>query len=493
MAAQTHVDFGGIRRPQGTLGAAPLDPYRGPLTPRSAAHLLRRAGFGGTPDDVTRYASMSIDEAVESLVRFPSTAGLPAPDDLYSPLPLLDQYGGARGYKALSMDDRKALNKQIRGDEYKSIISMQLWWLNRMLNTPAPLQEKMTLRFHGHFVSTPIQKSVSPVMMYNQLQLFRQYALGNLRELTRNVSKDAAMLCYLDGRGNVKGNPNENYARELMELFTLGVNQYTENDVRESARAWTGWRFNNFTEAVTFAPRFHDDGVKTFLGQTGNFTGDNVVNIIFEQPQCARFFAAWLLSGLVYDDPEPDLVDGVAALLRKHDYELAPVISAILRSNVFYSNRAYRALVKSPVEFVVGTYKTLGLTQIDARVQPALKQMGQDLFNPPNVAGWPGGENWITSVTMLARQNFLARTIDSETIGQSSWLHTLPLKAPAASKALLGAILQDDAAPAAAFELEGYLGGAGSSALAELSMENYDERISGAAYLALAMPAYQLA
>ena len=163
-----------------------------------------------------------------------------------------------------------------------------------------------------------------------------------------------------------------------------------------------------------FDPRFHDDGIKTFLGQTGNFTGDDIVNIIFAQPQCARFFATSLLSSFVYNDPEPQLVDGVARLLRQHDFELAPVMSAILRSNVFYSDRAYRALVKSPVEFVVGTYKTLGLPQMDASVLPALRQMGQELFYPPNVAGWPGGENWLTSDTMIARQNFLKRTVNSQ-------------------------------------------------------------------------------
>ena len=490
---QTPVDFGGMSRPQGRLDAATaLAPYAGPLTQRSAAHLLRRAGFGGTPDEVRRYAAMPVGRAVESLVRFPASANAQAaPGDVYSPVELLSQYG-PQGVRALSPEQRKALNREIRGSEFRSTLALQLWWLNRMLATPAPLQEKMALYFHGHFTSTAVQKGISPAMIYNQNQLFRDNALGNLRELTRKVSIDPAMLVYLDNDANFKLHPNENYARELMELFTLGVDQYSEDDVRNSARAWTGWRFDRFTETAAFDPRFHDDGLKTFLGRTGNFNGDDVVNIIFAQPQCARFFAAFLLNSFVYNDPEPELVEGVAQLLRKHDYELAPVMSALLRSNVFYSERAYRALVKSPVEFVVGSYRTLGLPQMDASVLPVLRQMGQVLFYPPNVAGWPGGANWLTSDTMIARQNFLKRLLNSQTIAASSWLRDVPMHPRDATQTLIAAILQGDVAPASSFEIAGYLGGSGTAALAALTPENYDQRVSGAAYLAMAMPAYQL-
>ena len=490
---QTTVDFGGIDRPQGRLNSATaLAAFPGPLDERSAAHLLRRAGFGGTPDEVRHYASMPVGAAVESLVRFPAAAAQQAPpDNVYSPVPTLSQYGRA-GLRALSPDQRKEINRSIRSNEVGSILTMQLWWLNRMLSGPAPLQEKMTLYFHGHFTTAAVQKGVSPAMVYNQNQLFRSSALGNLREMTRAVSKDPAMLVYLDNDANFKLHPNENYARELMELFTLGVDHYSEDDVRNSARAWTGWRFNRFTETADFAPQLHDDGIKTFLGQTGNFTGDDIVNIIFAQPQCARFFAGSLLSAFVYDDPEPELIEGVARLLRKNDYELAPVMSTLLRSNVFYSERAYRALVKSPVEFVVGAYRTLGLPKIDGAVLPVLKQMGQVLFYPPNVAGWPGGANWLTSDTMIARQNFLKRLLDSQTIETSSWLRGLPMQPKDAGLALVAAILQGDASPASRVQVDGYLGGAGSAALAALSGENYDQRVSGAAYLTMAMPAYQL-
>jgi uncharacterized protein (DUF1800 family) len=489
--AQTSIDVGGISRPQGALDArTALEPYAGALDERLAAHLLRRAGFGGSPDDIARYARMPASSAVDSLVHFESTAALPAPSDVFNPVSVLSQYG-QRGFAALTASDRRNVNRSIRQQSRRSIAAMQLWWIDRMLSTPAPLQEKMALYFHGHF-TTAVSKGISPVMLFDQNQLFRNSALGNLRELTRAVSKDPAMLLYLDNERNVAAHPNENYARELMELFTLGVDHYTEKDVREAARAWTGWRYNRFTETVAFNPRFHDAGVKTVLGQTGNFNGDDVVGIIFAQPRCAQFFANSLLSAFVYDDPEPQLIDAVAALLRKHDYELAPVMTALLSSNVFYSERAYRALIKSPVEFVVGTYRALGLTKAEAATLGALRQMGQRLFYPPNVAGWPGGKNWLTSDTMIARQNFLKRITNSQTLAASSWLQRVPMKSRAAAQTLVAGILQGDAAPASVAQLDAYLGGAGSAALAALSGENFAERVSGAAYLTMAMPAYQL-
>jgi uncharacterized protein (DUF1800 family) len=491
MSAQTQVDVGGILRPQGRLDATPLAPYRGALDDRSAAHLLRRAGFGGSEAEIKRYTGMPVDTAVESLVRFPSTAALPAPSNVFDPTVVLGRYT-PQDFRALDKPTKRNINQSLREQTQASVLSMQVWWLNRMLDTPAPLQEKMAFYFHGHFTSAAVQKDTAATLTYQQNQLFRNYALGNLRELTRAVSQDPAMLIYLDNAANVASHPNENFARELMELYTLGVDHYTEKDVRESARAWTGWQYSRFTGVARFNPRLHDDGVKTFLGQTGNFNGDDIVNIIFAQPQCARFFAGSLLSYFVYNDPEPELIDAVAALLRKHDYELAPVMSAIFRSNVFYSERAYRALVKTPVEFVVGTYKTLGLPQFDVTIVPQLRQMGQILFSPPNVAGWPGGANWLTSDMMIARQNFLESSVNSQNLTASSWLGTMPMKAKSVTKTLVETILQGDASPAAIAKLDALLGGAGTAALAAFGPENYGERVSGAAYLAMAAPAFQL-
>jgi uncharacterized protein (DUF1800 family) len=357
-----------------------------------------------------------------------------------------------------------------------------------MLTTPAPLQEKMTLFWHGHFTS---RVGIS-IFAFGQNQLFRQYATGNMRALTHAVSKDPAMLIYLNNDQNVASHPNENYARELMELFTLGIGHYTEQDVREAARAWTGWRLNKKTGEVRFAPNQHDDGTKTFLGQTGNFNGDDIVDIIFGQQQCSRFLATSLLNYFVYNDPEPELVDAVAAIMQRNNYELAPVLSAIFRSNVFYSARAYRALVKSPVEFVVGTYKALGVTEISPDSVGFVNRMGQMLFEPVNVAGWPGGQNWLTSGTMVVRSNFVASVANTQTIADSSWLHAVPMEPDKATHEIVASLLQGDVAPASRFQVEALLGGAGTSALAMLSPENYDLRIKQATSLAMTMPAYQL-
>jgi uncharacterized protein (DUF1800 family) len=490
MAAQAQIDVGGILRPQGRLElSTALQPYRGKLGERAAAHLLRRAGFGGTPDEIRRFASMRARDAVAALLAVPSPDSIAPPQELQNigqPMSMAtDPLQRNMLAQEMTMPRRMTFHQHM-----EVIFALQLWWLNRMLTTPAPLQEKMALYFHGHFTSNAT--TLFPWITHDQNALFRRYALGNLRELTRDVSKDAAMLIYLNGAQNVASHPNENYARELMELFTLGVDHYSENDVRESARAWTGWQVNRRADAVTFNAALHDSGAKTFLGRTGNFNGDDVVDIIFEQPQCARFLATSLLNWFVYNDPEPQLVDSVAATLRRHDFELKPVLSTLLSSEVFYSARAYRALVKSPVEFVVGAHKTLGLSQIDANALPALTQMGQRLFFPPSVAGWPGGENWITSGTMIARQNFLTRLLVSKTLADSSWMRGLPISSAKIADALGQTILQGDVAPASLAEMESYLGGSGSAALASLTAENYDQRIRGAAYLTMATPAYQL-
>jgi uncharacterized protein (DUF1800 family) len=418
---------------------------------------------------------------------------MPPPPQLYDARDAIRaDFGGT--LKALAGDNtsRRQLAKQIRKNERRSLIGLQRWWLERMLNTPAPLQEKMALYFHGHFTTASVQKGVTPKMTLNQNQLFRENALGNLRDLTWKVSIDPAMLVYLDNARNDAEHPNENYARELMELFTLGVDQYTETDVRESARAWTGWIVPRRTQQATFVRSRHDGGSKTFLGKIGNFGGRDVVDVIYQQPACAAFWASSLLNFFVYNNPEPQLVSAVAALIRKNEYNLRPVISTLLRSNVFYSERAYRALVKSPVEFVVGTYKSLGLNEIDASAQRALVQMGQILFFPPNVAGWPGGANWLTSQTVIARENFVAGLMNSPMMDDVPWIQQIPLKASTAATRLVQTILLGDASPSAITQLSDYLNGTGTSALGMLSGENYQERVRGAAYLTMAMPAYQL-
>ena len=479
-------------RPAGRIDPAnALAPYRHALDQRAAAHLLRRAGFGGTAEEIARYATMSPSFAAESLVHFGDTSALPQPPDIYDPREAL--FALRAELRGADSTAKRQARQSIRRSMVRSILSLQQWWLDRMLATPAPLQEKMTFFLHGHFTTAAIQKGVWPTYVWQQNQLYRSNALGNLRDLTLAVSKDPAMLLYLDNALNNKSHPNENYARELMELFTLGHGNYTEEDVRQSARAFTGWSLNRKAGTFFDNRRIHDDGVKTFLGQTGNFDGTDIVDIIYRQPACPKFWAEKLLTAFVYGNPEPELIDRVAALIHTHDYALEPVMATLLQSNVFYSERAYRALVKSPVEFVVGTHKAFGLARVVPGSLPALRAMGQVLFYPPNVAGWPGGAAWITSQTVISRQNAVAKLVNAPQMRQgASWIDTLPMNADTSARALVAQILQHDVPAQAYDQLVGYLDGAGTSALGRLSPENAAERVRGAAYLTMAMPAYQL-
>jgi uncharacterized protein (DUF1800 family) len=484
-------------RPAGELPLAPLASYSGRWDERLAAHLLRRAGFGGTPAQVLQVSRGSMREAVTALVQFPATSNSGRVPDFSDEVGLEAQLRAAAVANMGAAPDANvvALRKEWRKAARQAIIALQLWWLDRMIATPAPLQEKMTLFWHGHFTTAAIQKGVTPSQVLAQNELFRSYALGNVRELTQRVAMDPAMLRYLDNVHNEAAHPNENFARELMELYTLGIGNYTETDVREAARAWTGLRIRHAGGEVYLNARFHDDGSKTVLGRTGNLSGPDVVTTIFDQPAAARFFAAKLLTFFVYADPEPELVEGVAALLRAHDYALAPVMSTLLASNVFYSDRAYRALVKSPVEFVVGSYRLFGVPQAAPIALGALRRMTQTLFYPPNVKGWPGGSAWLSTSTVLARENFAnalmtARVVDAE----SNWLLAGgPQSAPAAAQTIVDGIIQGDASPAAQRKLEAFLAGSDTEALGALSAENFAGRMRGGAYLTMAMPAYQLA
>src|SRR5579872_1974572 len=498
MLATTSGSF----RPGGTLDTATaLLPYRGAWNARRAAHLLRRAGFGGSPAEVSAYAALSMDAAVDRLIHFPDTSQLEATPQIAEDEPrrvlramamsMLPPAQPGQPAPALTTEQIKAIGKA----HFENAVALMQWWIGRMIATPAPLQEKMTLFWHGHFTSAYEGKGITAQDILTQNQLYRSYALGNIRKLTLAVSHDPAMLKYLDNRTNRAQHPNENYARELMELFTLGIGNYTEQDVRESARAFTGYMLDADDQFV-FNPRQHDDGSKTFLGQTGNFTGDDIVNIIFQQPAASRYFAKKLLEFYVYSDPEPQLVDALAWQLKKNYFDLTPVMSVLLRSNVFHSDRAYRALIKSPTEFIVGTFKLLNLPP-DALGNPmlaAMTRMGQRLFFPPNVKGWDGGAAWINSGTLLTRANFAAALCQSaETMQRTSWLSegtTLDPKATASR--IAEHVLQSDVSQASQSRLEAYLRGDESSALGMLSAENFEERIRGAVYLAMATPAYQL-
>jgi hypothetical protein len=282
----------------------------------------------------------------------------------------------------------------------------ETWLADRMLETRRPLQEKLVLFWHGHF-ATGNDKVRDYRKMLGQFETLREHANGNLRDLLIGVGKDPAMLIYLDNRQNYKGHPNENFAREVMELFSLGVGNYTESDIKEAARAFTGWNLDNQGVNYLYRPNLHDEGEKTVLGRSGKFKGEDVVDILLEQPACARFIARKLYRFFVREDLTKELEEQLASALRGNKYAIAPFLEQVFLSRDFYSPASYATQIKSPAQLVISTYKKLGLK--DAPTYPKFSAitggLGQEIFYPPNVKGWDGGKTWINPATIFQRQN----------------------------------------------------------------------------------------
>ncbi len=465
-------------RPPGPLEPGPLQPYGGRFTVRQAAHLLRRAGFGGSPADVARLAALGAGGAVDALLH-PS-----APDAAFADYP----------ESALLYDPKKARQ------------TVQLWWLDRMLRTNRPLVEKMALFWHGHF-ATSMQK-VPPQHMARQIDLFRAQGLGRFPALLSAVTRDPAMLIWLDNRYNYKAHANENYAREVMELFALGLGGYGEDDVKEAARAFTGWTLDRGGNAV-FDPKRHDDGPKTFLGKTGDLGADDVVAIIVSQPLHQRFLAHALLEFFVYSDPEPELIEAVAQVYALAGFDLAKTVGTVLRSNVFYSTRAYRALPKSPLELAIGTLRYLGATAVPPNLPYQLARMGQEPLLPPSVKGWDGGPSWINTSTLLARFNFvnglIAQTapgkdgvaaVGAPNVAPDALVARTGMRPDRIVAAIVGGAVQDDVTSDVRATLVGYLDSAQPAGAATnpipFGPENYQDKIRGALALTLNLPVNQL-
>ena len=391
-----------------------------------AAHLLERAGFGGTPQEIDYLASLSPDAAVRHLVAYHRVddSHVPAFEESGVFDPSLDPFpksridavriaranGEAMGVRVKPGGDRPlqpVVNRffyWLRADLLEMRRAGQ-WWAQRMLVTPRPLQEKLALFWHGHF-ATSDTKVRDYRKLLKQYALFREHANGNFRDLLIGVARDPAMLVYLDAGENVKGRPNENFGREILELFTMGVGNYTETDIREASRAFTGWTHAGLDFIVQ--PELHDTGAKTFLGRTGTYGGVEIIDIILDRDVTAQFIAAKLYRFFVRDDPPPELVAELGALLRRYDYELSPLLTTIFRSRDFYGPAAYATQIKSPVHLVVSTYRKLGLREIPGVPDfgSITRALGQELFYPPNVAGWEGGRSWITPALLLERGNF---------------------------------------------------------------------------------------
>ncbi|HEV3146047.1 MAG TPA: DUF1800 domain-containing protein [Gemmataceae bacterium] len=354
-----------------------------------AAHLYRRAAFGASRNELLEADRLGPDGTLDLLLKARPEA--------------------ANVEKSLADVGRIAASRDERGEQLRG------WWLYCMLQSSHPLREKMTLFWHNHF-ATSLVKVQDTLLMYRQNWLLRTRALGRFGPMLQAISRDGAMLIWLDANSNVKGKPNENYARELMELFSLGVGHYTEKDIREAARAFTGW--HTAGEGFRFNSREHDDGAKTVLGQSGAWDGGDIVRIVLEQPAAARFLVRKLYHYLISEQAEPpdSLLEPLCTSFRKSDYDITALLKTMLSSRHFYSDYAFRQRVKSPVEFVLGAvnavYGRVPEDNPDYRplpqqvLVPWLDAMGQSLFAPPNVKGWPGAITWLNTSTVLERNNF---------------------------------------------------------------------------------------
>ena len=416
----------------------------GDLTPISAsewnearaAHLIERAGFGETPDAVAHLSKLDPARLVRDLVAPQNVDNSHlAPfdesgvfDESLDPFPpsrpaatdLAKKTGEALGIKVKPTGNRRLQPVANRFFYWlrASMLEtqrMSYWWANRMLTTKRPLEEKMALFWHGHF-ATSEDKVRDYRKMLKQLQMFQTQGLGNFRELLIGVAQDPAMLAYLDAGVNVKGAPNENFAREIMELFTMGVGNYKEADIREGARAFTGWNFKGVNFVVNETQ--HDGAEKNFLGQKGNFNGNEAIDIILKQPVTAEFVAARIHRFFVRDEISPDLRKKLGDILRGNEYKIAPLLETILLSKDFYSSASCGTHIKSPVELVVSTYKKLGLGVVPGvpDFHETTTALGQKLLWPPTVAGWAQGRSWITPGLLIERGNF-AREIVFPDIG----------------------------------------------------------------------------
>jgi len=363
-----------------------------------ARHLLNRTGFDAQLREVDEYARLTRREGIERLLAGVHTAARTPPPAW------VKEWTDPRIVRAMGDEQRLAFVRL----QVERALELKSWWLAEMLATPSPLTERMTLFWHNHFTSS-VQKVRSPALMYRQNVLLRRHALGNFGELLHAVSRDPAMLVYLDSATNRRGQPNENYARELMELFTLGEGKYSEQDIKEAARAFTGWSIDPETGEYLFRPRQHDDGVKQVLGRAVR-TGDEVLDVLLAHPATAEYVAARLWREFVSPQPQPEELARVAAAFRGSGYDTRAAMSALLMTPAFWAPENRAALIKSPADLVVGTMRQFGIEVSDPLPFVFLmRALGQDLLSPPNVKGWPGGEAWINSTTLLARKQFLER------------------------------------------------------------------------------------
>ncbi len=353
---------------------------------KKVGHLYRRAAFGATAAELDAGLKDGPDKTIDRLLK-----GGP----------------GQEEFERLMAPMAQSIATANSGNQARA------WWLYRMLYTPHPLHEKITLFWHNHF-ATSNRKVNNAGYMLGQYRLMYRHALGCFHDLLQEISKDPAMLVWLDTNQSKKGKPNENYARELMELFSLGIGHYTEQDIREAARAFTGWELRG-GQAV-FNPGQHDDGAKMVLGKTGKFQGSDIVTICLEQKSAPSFIAGKLFRFLVSESipATPELLEPLAAQFRKSGYNFGALVETVLRSNLFFAPAAYRSRVKAPVDFALGIVRALEGRIGTLPLAAALEDLGQNVFYPPSVKGWDGGTAWLNGQTLLFRQNLALALTSTE-------------------------------------------------------------------------------
>ncbi len=487
-----------------------------------ARHLLWRAGFGGSDDQIATLVKWGLEKSVDHLVNIEKIEYQPVAIDAFDKdimRPATVEERNLYRAAAKSQDENSLAQFRIKRqmqeqDDRKQVREMQKWWLTRMIESPKPLEEKLALFWHGHFATSyrTIQNSYH---MFVQNQFFREHAIGNYGDMLFGIIRDPAMIAYLNNNESRKGRPNENLAREIMELFALGLGNYSEDDIKEGARALTGYTFDD--DEFVFKKNDHDTGAKTILGSTGKFDGDEFVKLILGSRACSQYICRKLYTFFVTDLPPDErvrfeeldiaprmLIRELASTFVASRYELKPVLKKLFMSEHFYSTAFMNEQIKSPVVLIVGAARSLNVPVRDLSIlTDALDLMGQEILFPPSVKGWAGGRSWINTSTIFVRQNIMAflisgkkpqgydATADTVQFNASALLKELAAQDPSALK---------DPAQVASHLLKvttGRVDPAAVAALSRVASTPSGEEINNAGLtnmmlLITAMPEYQL-
>ena len=419
-------------------------------TRREATHLLWRTGFGASSDEIQQVTQDGLDKTLDRLLSPPQ--------------------------ESAEFTKADALLRQAAFDS-GSIADLKTWWLHRMVASANPLIEKLTLLWHNHFATSNAKVDSVPLMSA-QNDVLRRESLGSFRRVLHEMAKDVAMLVWLDSNSNRKRHPNENFAREVMELFSLGVGNYSEHDIQEAARALTGWHVRN--GEFWFNAIQHDTGEKVVFTKRGNFDGGDIVELCLEHPACPRFLAFKLLRQFVEPSPSKEHIDALAARIRQHNFEWRPILRELFSSRLFFSESARQSIIKSPIELLLGAvrqFKAKPNLQSLARLSA---ELGQDIFEPPTVKGWDGGRLWISSTTLIQRANFATALLKSNQLGTISFAG---LRVEDDVNYFVDLLLARDVGPEAVAELRQFL---------KSQTGDAEARLRSLAQFVMQMPEYQL-